>query len=218
MSAVVARSHPRTSRRWPSTFGRSAAWPAPPCRAPIKAVTQRTRCSAIWRLRGRCAHRCSVLSISRALSGDQKLLSGGHDRRGGLADSGVGRPAAPCAAIVITWFLIALAFIDIDHQLLPDSLTLPLLWLGPGREPERLGVRRSCRCAFAGRSGQCDRRCDRGIPVAVGGLSCGFRLALRPARKAWATAISSCWPRWGRGSGGRLPAADCAAGGCALAA
>jgi leader peptidase (prepilin peptidase) / N-methyltransferase len=38
-------------------------------------------------------------------------------------------PAAACAAVV-TWFLIALAGIDLDHQLLPDSLTLPLLWLG----------------------------------------------------------------------------------------
>jgi leader peptidase (prepilin peptidase)/N-methyltransferase len=34
------------------------------------------------------------------------------------------------AAIVITWFLIALAGIDLDHHLLPDSLTLPLLWAG----------------------------------------------------------------------------------------
>jgi leader peptidase (prepilin peptidase)/N-methyltransferase len=34
------------------------------------------------------------------------------------------------AALVFTWCLIALAGIDIDHQLLPDSMTLPLLWLG----------------------------------------------------------------------------------------
>src|SRR5690606_14321662 len=34
------------------------------------------------------------------------------------------------AALILTWFLVALAFIDIDTQLLPDSLTLPLLWLG----------------------------------------------------------------------------------------
>jgi leader peptidase (prepilin peptidase)/N-methyltransferase len=34
------------------------------------------------------------------------------------------------AAILLTWFLIALTFIDVDHQLLPDSLTLPLLWIG----------------------------------------------------------------------------------------
>jgi leader peptidase (prepilin peptidase)/N-methyltransferase len=32
--------------------------------------------------------------------------------------------------LVITWFLIAMTGIDFDTQLLPDSLTLPLLWLG----------------------------------------------------------------------------------------
>ena len=31
--------------------------------------------------------------------------------------------------IVMTWALVALTFIDIDHMLLPDQLTLPLLWL-----------------------------------------------------------------------------------------
>jgi leader peptidase (prepilin peptidase)/N-methyltransferase len=34
------------------------------------------------------------------------------------------------AALVFSWFLIALVFIDIDHQLLPDRLTLPLVILG----------------------------------------------------------------------------------------
>ena len=33
-------------------------------------------------------------------------------------------------ALLLTWSLIALTFIDVDHQLLPDSITLPLLWLG----------------------------------------------------------------------------------------
>ncbi|MGO2331377.1 MAG: prepilin peptidase [Pseudoalteromonas nigrifaciens] len=31
--------------------------------------------------------------------------------------------------IIVTWILLALTFIDIDHMLLPDQLTLPLLWL-----------------------------------------------------------------------------------------
>jgi len=34
------------------------------------------------------------------------------------------------AALVLAWSLIALTFIDFDHQLLPDIITLPLLWLG----------------------------------------------------------------------------------------
>ncbi len=33
-------------------------------------------------------------------------------------------------ALLLTWALIALTFIDVDHQLLPDSITLPLLWFG----------------------------------------------------------------------------------------
>ncbi len=33
-------------------------------------------------------------------------------------------------ALLLTWALIALSFIDFDTQLLPDSITLPLLWLG----------------------------------------------------------------------------------------
>lgn len=34
------------------------------------------------------------------------------------------------AALLLTWALIALSGIDIDHQLLPDNITLPLMWLG----------------------------------------------------------------------------------------
>lgn len=40
---------------------------------------------------------------------------------------GFGLPAL--LLIVVTWVLIALTFIDIDKMLLPDQLTLPLLWL-----------------------------------------------------------------------------------------
>ncbi len=34
------------------------------------------------------------------------------------------------AALVLTWGLVALAVIDFDTQLLPDGITLPLLWVG----------------------------------------------------------------------------------------
>jgi leader peptidase (prepilin peptidase) / N-methyltransferase len=34
------------------------------------------------------------------------------------------------ATLLITWALIVLSFIDFDHQLLPDDLTLGLVWLG----------------------------------------------------------------------------------------
>ncbi|MDB3909614.1 A24 family peptidase [Gammaproteobacteria bacterium] len=34
------------------------------------------------------------------------------------------------ALLFFTWSLIALTLIDFDHQLLPDNITLPLIWLG----------------------------------------------------------------------------------------
>jgi leader peptidase (prepilin peptidase)/N-methyltransferase len=34
------------------------------------------------------------------------------------------------AVLLLSWGLLAMSAIDIDHQLLPDSLVLPLLWLG----------------------------------------------------------------------------------------
>ena len=48
----------------------------------------------------------------------------------------VGAPKPKCQAtpaacgLLVTWALIALTGIDIDHQLLPDGITLPLMWGG----------------------------------------------------------------------------------------
>jgi leader peptidase (prepilin peptidase)/N-methyltransferase len=39
---------------------------------------------------------------------------------------------AALAGLFFTWALIALTMIDFDHQLLPDNITLPFLWLGLG--------------------------------------------------------------------------------------
>ena len=41
-------------------------------------------------------------------------------------------PLSPAllGAVLLTWALIALTMIDVDHQLLPDDITLPLMWLG----------------------------------------------------------------------------------------
>jgi leader peptidase (prepilin peptidase) / N-methyltransferase len=41
-----------------------------------------------------------------------------------------GPTAEGLAALVLTWALIAATGIDIDYHLLPDQITLPLLWLG----------------------------------------------------------------------------------------
>ncbi|MDH3669954.1 MAG: A24 family peptidase [Gammaproteobacteria bacterium] len=41
-----------------------------------------------------------------------------------------GITAAAGGALVFTWTVIALAVIDFDHQILPDNVTLPLIWVG----------------------------------------------------------------------------------------
>jgi leader peptidase (prepilin peptidase)/N-methyltransferase len=95
----------------------------PHCRAPIKAHQNIPVLSWLL-LRGRCANCGTAISARYPLI---ELLCG-------LLTAlvawqfGFGLPAL--CAMAVTWFLIALTFIDLDHQLLPDALTLPLLWLG----------------------------------------------------------------------------------------
>jgi leader peptidase (prepilin peptidase) / N-methyltransferase len=95
----------------------------PACRAPIGALQNIPLLS--WAvLRGRCASCGAPISVRYPLvEGLTAILSALIGWKFGF-----GWPAL--AALTLTWFLIALTFIDIDHQLLPDSLTLPLLWLG----------------------------------------------------------------------------------------
>tara|TARA_B100000212_G_scaffold340436_1_gene321027 strand:+ start:228 stop:1085 length:858 start_codon:yes stop_codon:yes gene_type:complete len=50
----------------------------------------------------------------------------------GLAAWQFGFGPEAMSALVLIWVLIALTGIDMDTQLLPDSMTLPLLWLGLG--------------------------------------------------------------------------------------
>ncbi|TXF13155.1 prepilin peptidase [Pelomicrobium methylotrophicum] len=75
-------------------------------------------------LRGRCSSCGAPISPRYPLvEGLTGLISGYCAWRFGLTLAGVG-------ALIFCWALIALAFIDLDAQLLPDDITLPLLWLG----------------------------------------------------------------------------------------
>ncbi len=95
----------------------------PNCKAPITAL-QNIPVLSYLLLRGRCARCKTPISPRYPLI---ELLTG-------VASAVVawkfGYGAAALAALVLTWFLVALTCIDLDTQLLPDSLTLPLLWLG----------------------------------------------------------------------------------------
>lgn len=49
---------------------------------------------------------------------------------GGLTAWYFGFGLAAIAALIFIWTMMALTFIDLDTQLLPDAITLPLLWMG----------------------------------------------------------------------------------------
>ena len=148
-ATIPANSAAASKERFNLVVPRSAC---PACKAPITAL-QNIPILSYLLLRGRCA-KCGVrisvrYPIVEALTG---ILSAAVAWKMGFA-----WPAA--AGLVLTWFLVALAFIDIDHQLLPDSLTLPLLWLGlllslfapaPDMAPVPVDMRSSIIGAIAG--------------------------------------------------------------------
>ena len=95
----------------------------PRCKHPLGALENIPLLSWLA-LRGRCRHCHAPISIQYPLV---ELLTG-------LCSAivvwkfGIGWHAA--AGLALTWTLVALAGIDVRTQLLPDQMTLPLLWLG----------------------------------------------------------------------------------------
>lgn len=75
-------------------------------------------------LKGRCSHCKARISLRYpATEVLTALLSG-------FAAYHFGPGWTAIASLVFIWTLLALTFIDLDTQLLPDALTLPLLWAG----------------------------------------------------------------------------------------
>ena len=75
-------------------------------------------------LRGRCAQCGMGISVRYPAV---ELITG---ILSGVAAWQFGFGIEALSALALIWMLVALAGIDIDTQLLPDSITLPLLWLG----------------------------------------------------------------------------------------
>jgi leader peptidase (prepilin peptidase)/N-methyltransferase len=95
----------------------------PACGAPITAL-QNIPVISYLLLGGRCASCHARISIRYPLvEGLTGVISGLAAWRFGF-----GLPLA--AALVLSWFLVALTFLDLEQQLLPDELTYPLLWAG----------------------------------------------------------------------------------------
>lgn len=75
-------------------------------------------------LRGRCSHCKARISLRYPAI---ELLSAALS---GFAAFHFGPGWTTIASLIFLWTLLALTFIDLDTQLLPDALTLPLLWAG----------------------------------------------------------------------------------------
>jgi leader peptidase (prepilin peptidase)/N-methyltransferase len=75
-------------------------------------------------LRGRCA------GCSAAISWQYPMVELATAILSTAVAVHFGFTIAAGAALVLTWCLIALSVIDLREQLLPDQITLPLLWLG----------------------------------------------------------------------------------------
>ncbi|VAX08750.1 Leader peptidase (Prepilin peptidase) / N-methyltransferase [hydrothermal vent metagenome] len=95
----------------------------PQCSRPIKAIENIPVISYLF-LKGRCSGCGTPISIRYPLieltTCVLSLVVAWH----------FGVNSQTAAALVLTWALIALSMIDFNHKLLPDTITLPFLWLG----------------------------------------------------------------------------------------
>jgi len=95
----------------------------PKCHAPVKAW-QNIPIVSYLMLGGKCGSCKTPISIRYPLI---ELLTG---ILFGVVAWQYGWTMAAFGGLILTAILIALTFIDADTQYLPDSLTLPLIWLG----------------------------------------------------------------------------------------
>jgi leader peptidase (prepilin peptidase)/N-methyltransferase len=95
----------------------------PACQAPITAL-QNIPVVSWLALRGKCA------SCKATISARYPFVEILGAALAVLVAWRFAYSAALAFALVYAWVMLALTFIDLDTQLLPDDLTLPLLWLG----------------------------------------------------------------------------------------
>jgi len=138
LNVVVHRLPAMMEREWKSQCAELRGEEAPTLE-PLSLASPRSRCPRCghpvgalenipvlsWLLlRGRCSACKTSISprypFVETLTGVLSAFAAAH--------FGFGWQAA--GAIVVIWCLIALTFIDFDTQLLPDSITLPLIWAG----------------------------------------------------------------------------------------
>jgi len=138
LNVVIHRLPKMMEREWRAECA-ALAGQEPPQEPRFNLVVPRSRCPSCGRgitalenvpllsyafLRGRCAGCRAPISLKYPLV---ELLAG---IGAAYAAWRFGPSLAALGAALFTWFTIALAFIDQETGLLPDDLTLPLVWVG----------------------------------------------------------------------------------------
>lgn len=140
LNVVIHRLPKMLDRGWRAQCAElSGEPPAEEQPLPYNLITPRSQCPACGHaigalenvpvvsylfLRGRCSACAATISARYPIV---ELLTGALTVAAVLR---FGVTPAAAAGCLFVWSLIALTFIDFDTQLLPDSLTLPLLWGG----------------------------------------------------------------------------------------
>jgi leader peptidase (prepilin peptidase)/N-methyltransferase len=138
LNVVIHRLPKMMEREWQAQCAELRGEPAPP-RERYDLATPRSSCPA-------CGHRIGLLENVPILSylwlrGRCSACGGRISARYPVVEAATGLLTAYCAwrfglgwqglsAMLFVWGMVALTFIDFDTQLLPDSITLPLLWAG----------------------------------------------------------------------------------------
>ena len=139
LNVVIHRLPLILERQWRAQAAEFEGRPAPPQEGRFDLIAPRSRCPACqapirgihnvpvlsWIvLRGRCASCRAPISVRYPLV----ELATGAAFAAVAWHFGFGLSAV--LAFVLTAYLVALTGIDIDRQLLPDILTIPLMWIG----------------------------------------------------------------------------------------
>lgn len=138
LNVVIHRLPLMMQREWQRECAEFSGQAAP-AESPFNLCVPRSRCphcqhalaagdnipvlSWLW-LRGRCRY-CQTPIAKR-----YPLVELASATLAALALWRFGAGAQMLAAVLFCWFLLSMTLIDVDHLLLPDNLTLPLLWLG----------------------------------------------------------------------------------------
>lgn len=140
LNVVIHRLPKMMEQEWQAQCAELRGEMPPPASEALTLSTPRSRCPA-------CGHQISALenipliSYLLILKGKCASCGAGISPRYPIVEAATallsaytawhfGPTLAMVGALLLVWSLIALAAIDLDTQLLPDSITLPLLWLG----------------------------------------------------------------------------------------